>query len=157
MIKIYNDPEFQALVKRAKWRKLFSLARCIYCWAFLVGPPLLLEAYAVKLTRVWAWVYLVVAVALFIFGVSLWVRGTNGLFVALHKPLCRFLKNPTEEGLRRVCAEMVAVRPGKKYPKQDYDLMRRAHTIAERNTAIISRDLFESYTTILRTCHVAGI
>lgn len=156
-MSIFNEPAFQALVKRAKLRKLLSLARCVYCWLFLIGPMMLLERVLDQLSVAALWAYLIGSLALFVWGVSLWIRGTNGLFTAVHKPLKKFLKDPTEEGLRRICAEMVAVRKEKRYPRPDYDLMRRAHTIAARNTAIISRELFEFYTTILRTCGVAGV
>lgn len=156
-MSIYNEPEFQALVKRVRLYKWWSLARCLYCWVPLLAPLLLLDRVIDRLSVAATWAYLAGMLLLFVWGVSLWVRGINGVVAPLHKPLTRFIKQPTEAGLRRICAGLVSVRQEKRHPRGDYDLMRRAHTIASRNTAIIPRELFDFYTTILRACKVAGI
>ncbi len=156
-MSIFNEPEFKALVRKVKWLRVWAVLRCIYSWVFLLGPMLLAPTLIPVLEGAALAVYLISIPVFFVVGCVLWVKGTNGVFAPVHKPLNKFIKKPTEDGLRRICAELVASRKDRKWPKPDYDLMRRAHTIAMRNTADISRTLADFYTTILKACGVAAI
>ncbi len=156
-MSIFNEPEFKALVRKVKFFRVWSIVRCIYSWVLLLGPMLGLGWAVENLSVVWLWVYMLSMPVLFVLGVVVWFKGTNGIFAPVHKPLKKFIKKPTEDGLRRVCAELVSSRKDRQWPKPDYDLMRKAHTIAAHNTADISRELHQFYTMILKTCGVAGI
>ncbi len=156
-MSIFNEPEFKALVRKVKFLRIWSVFRCIYSWVFLLGPMLGLRWAVDNLSVALLWVYMLSMPVLFVLGVVLWVKGTNGIFAPVHAPLNKFVKKPTEARLRRVCAELVASRKDRRWPRPDYDLMRKAHTIAAHNTADISRELYKFYTMILKTCGVAGI
>ena len=159
-MSIYNEPEFQKLLKKVKWRRIRGTLRCIYSWALILGPLLLMRQVSEQvdtLSNGILWCYLISIPVLLVLGVVLWCKGFNDAFFPIHKPLIRFNKKPSEEGLRMVCATMVSLPKNKKYQKLDYDEMRRAHSVAVHNTAVISRELAEFYTTILKTCNVAGI
>ena len=41
-MSIFNEPAFQKMVRGVKLYRLWSLARCLYCWAFLLVPLMFL-------------------------------------------------------------------------------------------------------------------
>lgn len=156
MINLFDEPEFQAMVRRAKWHKLWSLCRCIYCWILLLAPALLLGRMMRILDRTWLWVYVICIPFLFVWGVVLWCKGSNGLFAPAHRWLVKFNKDPSETYLRRICAVLVSGRTEHRYPKVDLDLMRRAQSVAQHNPDKVPSALLAFYTTLLQACHVAG-
>ena len=156
-MSIFNEPEFQKMVRGVKLYRLWSLARCIYCWAFLLVPLMFLEEAVMVLPRLWLWLYLFSIIGLFIWGIALWVKGSTALVSPIHKPLKKFIKNPSELGLRKVCAALVANRKDRKYPSLDYDLLREAHSIALHSPDVVPSETLKFYTLILRNCKVAGV
>ncbi len=156
-MSIFNEPEFKRMVRGVKLCKWWSIARCIYCWAFLLVPLMYLEEAIVVLSRFWLWMYLLAIVGLFVWGIALWIKGSTMLASPIHKPLKKFIKKPSEIGLRRICAALVANRKDRRYPSLDYDLLREAHSLALRTPDAIPRETLEFYTIILRNCKVAGV
>ncbi|GEM_PF-4243496 len=156
-MSIYNQPEFQVLVKKAKLLRILNLVRCIYCWAFLLLPITYLGWAMDNLNVFWMRVYVLFLLAGLPIGIVLWCKGINGLTHPLHKPMNKFIKKPSEAGLRTVCATFVTLRKEKKHPREEYDLMRKAHAVAQHNPDIVSKELFDFFTSILRACQVAGI
>ena len=156
-MSIFNEPAFQKMVRGVKLYRLWSLARCIYCWAFLLVPLMFLEEAAAALSRLWLWMYLLAIIGLFVWGIALWVKGSTALVSPIHKPLKKFIKKPSEQGLRKVCAALVANRKDLKYPSLDYDLLREAHSIALHSPDVVPAETLQFYTLILRNCKVAGV
>ena len=156
-MSIFNDPEFKRMVRSTNLRKVRSILRCIYCWAFLLGPSLFLEQAAAVLSGGWLLLYLIALVILVILGCVLWINGLITLRSPIHKPLKKFIKFPSEPGLRRICAALTSCHANRRYPNSDYDLLREAHTLAARNPDVIAPETLEFYTLILRSCKVAGI
>lgn len=154
---IFNEPEFQALVRRAKLLRVWNVARCLYSWVMVLGPVFALEWAAAHLSRALLWVYVISMLVLFVWGIIVWCKAIGVLMAPAHKAVVRFNTHPSEQNLRLLCAQLVSVKPEKRHPKNDYDLFRRAHTIAERSRDIIPRELFDFYTQILRACHVAAV
>ena len=156
-MSIFNEPEFQKMVRNVKLCKWWSIARCIYCWPFLLVPLAFLEEAILAFTRFWLWVYMFAIIGLFVWGVALWIKGSTALLSPIHKPLKKFIKKPSERGLRKVCAALVANRKDRKYPSLDYDLLREAHNIALHNPDVVPAETLDFYTVILRNCKVAGV
>ena len=69
-MSIFNEPEFQKMVRGVKLHRVWSLARCIYCWAFLLVPLMFLEEAAAALSRLWLWMYLLAIIGLFVWGIA---------------------------------------------------------------------------------------
>lgn len=157
-MSIFNEPEFQALVRKAKTLRIWCYFRCVYSWIMVLGPIALLNLlFREDISVLAAWCCLIGSVVMLVWGIVVWCKAINFLMAPAHKALLRFNKEPNEKNLRWLCACIVSVRKEKRHPKGDYDLMRRAHTIASRDTQTISRELFDFYTTILRACNVAAI
>ncbi len=156
-MSIFNEPEFQKMVRNVKLCKIWGIARCIYCWVFMLVPLMFLEEAVAALPRFWLWMYMFAIVGLFAWGIAIWIKGSVTLYSPIHKPLKKFIKKPSEQGLRKVCAALVANRKDRRYPSLDYDLLREAHSIALHAPDAVPRETLEFYTVILRNCNVAGV
>lgn len=157
-MSIFNDPKFKRMVLQAKIVKWWGLARCIYCWALLFGPTMLFTTVInAGLPPVLVWIYLLLMPVCMVVGVVEWIRGLTTLNAPIHYPAKRFVKKPSEERLLKICAVLVANRKDRRYPAGDYDYLRQANSMINRDPSLVSTEAREFYVLVLRTCNVAGV
>ncbi len=157
-MSIFNEPYFKKMVTRAKLAKWWGLARCIYCWVLLFGP---VAAFATVINAglppVLVWLYMLSLPLCILWGIVAWIRGLTTLNAPVHYPAKRFLKKPTEQNLLKICAVLVANRKDRRYPAGDYDYLRQANSLINRDPSLVSTEVRAFYVLVLRTCNVAGV